>query len=45
LDSIKTKIETYIASLPATKEREKQKDLGIRPPKGKVEKAVYKGSD
>jgi zinc protease len=42
---IKPLIETYIASLPATTAREKCKDLGIRPPKGKVEKVIYKGVD
>jgi zinc protease len=42
---IKPLIETYIASLPATSAREKCKDLGIRPPKGKVEKVIYKGTD
>jgi len=42
---IKPLIETYLGSLPATTAREKAKDLGIRPPKGKVEKAFYKGTD
>lgn len=45
IDSIKPKIETYIASLPAIKKHESTKDLGIRPPKDKVDKNVYKGSD
>lgn len=45
IDKIKPLIETYIASLPATTVREKSKDLGIRSPKGKVEKLVYKGKD
>ncbi len=45
IEKIKPLIETYIASLPATADREKSKDLGIRPPKGNVEKSVYKGSD
>jgi len=44
-DQIKPLIETYIASLPAFKGREKSKDLGIRPPKGKVEKVINKGTD
>jgi zinc protease len=44
-EKLKPLIETYIASLPATSEREKCKDLGIRPPKGKLEKTIYKGSD
>ena len=45
LGKIKPLIETYIASLPATSARETTKDLGIRPPKGKVEKSVFKGTD
>lgn len=38
-------IETYIASLPSTNKNETFKDLGIRPPKGKVEKVVKKGKE
>ncbi|MEI8271140.1 MAG: insulinase family protein [Paludibacter sp.] len=45
VEKIKALLQTYIASLPATSEREKSKDLGIRPPKGKVEKVFYKGTD
>jgi zinc protease len=45
LGKIKPLIETYIASLPATSARETTQDLGIRPPKGKVEKSVFKGTD
>jgi zinc protease len=44
-DKIKPFIETYIASLPGNKSKEIAKDLGIRPPKGLVEKKVYKGTD
>ncbi len=44
-DSIKPLIETYIASLPALKRNETWHDLGIRPPSGKVDTAIYKGSD
>ena len=44
-DQIYPLIETYIASLPAGKGHEKCKDLGIRPPKGKVEKVFFKGTD
>lgn len=43
--TIKPLIETYLGSLPSTSLREKTKDLGIRPPKGNVEKAFYKGTD
>ena len=44
-EKLKPLIETYIASLPATAEREKCKDLGVRPPKGKIDKIINKGSD
>jgi len=43
--TIKPFLEKYIASLPATKVREKAKDLGIRPPKGLATKDVFKGKD
>jgi zinc protease len=43
IDEIKPLIEQYIASLPATKKNEKAKDLGIKAPKGIVEKVVKKG--
>ena len=45
VEKIKPLIEMYIGSLPATSDREKSKDLGIRPPKGKVEKSIFKGTD
>jgi zinc protease len=42
-DAIKPLVETYIASLPATRARETWRDLGIAPPTGVVEKTVEKG--
>jgi len=45
VDKTKALLETYIASLPASSARENCKDLGIRPPKGNVEKVVRKGTD
>jgi zinc protease len=45
MEKTKALLETYIASLPATSARETSKDLGIRPPKGFVEKEVFKGTD
>lgn len=45
IDSIRPMIETYLASLPSTKRGENWQDMGIRPPSGKVDKPVYKGSD
>ncbi|MCU0393576.1 MAG: insulinase family protein, partial [Thermoflexibacter sp.] len=45
LEEIKPMLETYLGSLPATNRQENWKDLGIRPPKGIVEKEVLKGTD
>ena len=44
-DDIKPMLEKYLGSLPSTRRKETFKDLGIRPPKGKVEKTLYKGSE
>jgi zinc protease len=44
-DSIKPLIETYLASLPSTRSKETWKDMGIRAPEKKIDKAIYKGSD
>jgi zinc protease len=44
-DSIKPLLEKYIGSLPSSPAKENFKDLGIRPPSGKVEKVVTKGSE
>lgn len=43
IDKIKPLVETYIGSLPATHAHETWRDLGIRPPRGIVEKTVEKG--
>ncbi len=40
---IKPLIETYLASLPSLGKKQNFVDNGIRPPKGKIEKTVYKG--
>ncbi len=45
VDEIKPLLEQYIGSLPATARLEEAKDLGIYPPKKKIEKAVYKGRE
>lgn len=37
--------EKYLGALPSLKRKEIAKDLGIYPPKGKVEKTVYKGTE
>ncbi len=42
-DAIKPLVETYLASLPATRAHETWRDLGITPPSGVVEKSVAKG--
>lgn len=45
VDKIKPLLETYLGSLPTSNSKETYKDLGIRPPKGVVDKKVYKGTD
>lgn len=42
-ETIKPLVETYIASLPATRAHEAWRDLGIAPPTGVIEKTVEKG--
>jgi zinc protease len=44
-DSVKPFIESYLASLPSGKRGESWKDMGIRPPAKKTDKAVYRGKD
>jgi zinc protease len=43
LDTIKPLVETYIASLPATRAHESWRDIGVMPPSGVIEKTVEKG--
>jgi zinc protease len=38
-------LETYLGGLPSISRKETWKDLGVRPPSGKVEEVVNKGSD
>lgn len=38
-------IEKYIGSLPAKPQKENYKDLGIRPPSGKTDKVINRGTD
>jgi len=47
IDTIKIKplVEKYLASLPASKNIERWVDLGIRKPKGVIEKIVIKGKE
>jgi zinc protease len=42
-DAIRPLVESYIASLPATRAHETWRDLGIAPPTGVIEKTVEKG--
>ena len=42
-ESIKPLVETYIASLPATRAKETWRDPGIVPPTGVVERTIQKG--
>lgn len=42
---VKPLVERYIASLPSRGREEAPRDLGIRPPEGKVERVVRKGQE
>ena len=42
-EQIRPLVETYLASLPASRATETWRDLGIRPPTGVVERVVQKG--
>lgn len=44
-DSIRPLIEKYIASLPASAQKDMWRDVGIRYPKGQIEKTIYKGKE
>lgn len=43
--TIRPLLEKYVGSLPAKNRKESWKDAGIRTPKGKIRKNVYKGSE
>jgi zinc protease len=44
-DRIKPLLEKYIGSLPGNAKKENFHDLGIRPPSGKVDKIITRGSE
>ena len=44
-DSIKLMLDDYLASLPSINRKETWKDIGIRPPKGSINKNIYRGTD
>jgi len=44
-EEIKPLLEKYLGGLPSIKRKETFKDLGIRAPKGKIEKILYKGTE
>lgn len=43
LDSLRPLVERYVASLPATGRVERPRDLGVRPPPGRLERVVRRG--
>lgn len=43
VDQIKPLLEKYLAALPTQNKKESFRDLGIRSPKGRLDKKVYKG--
>ncbi|ANI90725.1 hypothetical protein A9P82_10085 [Arachidicoccus ginsenosidimutans] len=45
VDSIRPLLETYLGSLPATHANAAAKDLGIRPPEGRLTKIVRAGTE
>jgi len=45
VDEIKPLLEQYLGALPSISRKEEAKDLGIYPPAGKINKAVYKGKE
>lgn len=44
VDELKPLLEKYLGGLPATHKGEHYRDLGIRPPEGRIEKTIYKGT-
>jgi zinc protease len=44
-ETLKPLLEKYIGSLPGNPKKENFRDLGIRPPQGKLEKIINKGSE
>ncbi|SFO52003.1 zinc protease [Chitinophaga sp. YR627] len=44
IDELKPLLEKYLGGLPATHQEAHYKDLGIHPPEGRIEKAIYKGT-
>ena len=44
-EAIRPLVTTYLGGLPATGRQETWRDTGIRPPRGVVEKAVYRGTE
>ncbi|MGD2122287.1 MAG: insulinase family protein [Gemmatimonadota bacterium] len=45
VEAMRPLVETYIASLPSLNRVERWRDVGPTPPKGVIEKAVYKGME
>ncbi|MBI4947494.1 MAG: insulinase family protein [Bacteroidetes bacterium] len=44
-ETFKPLVETYLGGIPAGKKKEIWKDVGVRNPKGIIEKTIYKGKD
>ena len=43
LEGMRPHVKTYLGGLPATRRNETWRDVGIRPPRGVIEKTVHKG--
>lgn len=44
-EELRPLVETYLASLPSLDRKESPRDLGIRPPRGVIEKTVFRGME
>jgi zinc protease len=42
-DGIRPMVKTYLGGLPATRRNETWRDVGLRPPRGVIEKTVHRG--
>jgi zinc protease len=45
IDSIKPLVEKYVASLPGNNKKETYRDIGMRYPKGRIEKTFFRGKE
>mgnify|MGYP005838910697 CR=1 FL=1 len=44
-EQLKAGVEKHLASLPGNQSKETAKDIGVRTPKGKINRTIYKGTE